>query len=237
MTGSLMDREPCPDRILDDAGVGFAMGAVGGSVWHFVKGLRNSPNGARMIGGLQAARMKAPGVAGSFAVWSTLFNTFDCTMVFVRKKEDPWNSIISGASTSGILSLRRGLRIAGLSAIGGGLFLALIEGGTIVTNNHFAMQQNIPPLPANDPNVTIATGLPQPPVSYTDLSSSSNSFPGLPQPPMYPTEVPSSSGRSSWFGGLFGKEEKKKPSSSGGMSEILESFDTPSPPIPSFEYK
>lgn len=46
-------REPCPDRILDDMGGAFGMGAVGGGLWHFFKGLKNSPSNARMRGGLE----------------------------------------------------------------------------------------------------------------------------------------------------------------------------------------
>lgn len=46
-------REPCPDRILDDIGGAFAMGAVGGGAWHLVRGLRNSPPGFRMKGALE----------------------------------------------------------------------------------------------------------------------------------------------------------------------------------------
>ena len=46
-------REPCPDRILDDIGGAFGMGAVGGGLWHFFKGLKNSPSNARMRGGLE----------------------------------------------------------------------------------------------------------------------------------------------------------------------------------------
>ena len=46
-------REPCPDRIIDDVGGAFGMGAVGGGVWHLVKGIKNSPSGARMLGGVQ----------------------------------------------------------------------------------------------------------------------------------------------------------------------------------------
>lgn len=76
-------REPCPDRILDDVGGAFGMGAVGGSAFHFIKGLYNSPNGERMIGGVQAVRMNAPRVGGSFAVWGGLFSAFDCSMVMV----------------------------------------------------------------------------------------------------------------------------------------------------------
>ena len=46
-------REPCPDRILDDMGGAFGMGAVGGGLWHFFKGIKNSPSDARMRGGLE----------------------------------------------------------------------------------------------------------------------------------------------------------------------------------------
>lgn len=49
-------REPCPYRILGDIGGAFGMGAVGGGIWHLVKGTKNSPSGARMRGGLEVPR-------------------------------------------------------------------------------------------------------------------------------------------------------------------------------------
>lgn len=215
-------REPCPDRILDDVGGAFGMGAVGGSAFHFIKGIYNSPNGMRLSGGAQAVRMNAPRVGGSFAVWGGLFSTFDCAMVYARQKEDPWNSIVAGAATGGFLSMRQGMGAAGRSALMGGVLLALIEGAGLMLNRVLAN----PPLPADDPNLTAAMG--------------GSPFPGLPQAPpvVAPPEAASSGGAGGWFGGLFGrKEEEKKPSAGGGKSEILESFDTPSSPIPSFEYK
>ncbi|KAI5007800.1 mitochondrial import inner membrane translocase subunit TIM17-1-like [Hordeum vulgare subsp. vulgare] len=216
----LFDRDPCPGRIIDDAGSGFAIGAVGGSIYHFLKGLRNSPNGARINGGMQAVCMNGPRVGGSFAVWSTLYSTFNCTLVYVRQKEDPWNSIIAGASTGGFLSMRQGVKAVGRSALIGGCFFVLLEGIGLMA--HRVAPQILPPLPADDPNMaaTIPVG--------------GGGFPGMPQPFVSPAEVVNSSSAGSWFGGLFGKEEKK-PSGSAGMSEILESFETPSPPIPSFE--
>lgn len=45
-------------------------------------------------------------VTGSFAVWGGLFSMIDCSMVQVRGKEDPWNSITSGALTGAILAAR-----------------------------------------------------------------------------------------------------------------------------------
>jgi import inner membrane translocase subunit TIM17 len=43
-------REPCPDRILDDIGGAFGMGALGGGLWHTYRGLKNSPKGYKLVG-------------------------------------------------------------------------------------------------------------------------------------------------------------------------------------------
>lgn len=45
-------------------------------------------------------------LTGSFAVWGGLFSMIDCSMVRMRGKEDPWNSITSGALTGAILAAR-----------------------------------------------------------------------------------------------------------------------------------
>lgn len=31
------------------------MGAVGGGLWHLLKGMKNSPSGARMLGGIDVS--------------------------------------------------------------------------------------------------------------------------------------------------------------------------------------
>ena len=46
-------REPCPDRILDDIGGAFGMGAVGGGLFSYLKGLRSSPSGQKFRGGIE----------------------------------------------------------------------------------------------------------------------------------------------------------------------------------------
>jgi hypothetical protein len=33
------------------------MGAIGGSIWHFVKGMRNSPRGQRLLGSIDAVKI------------------------------------------------------------------------------------------------------------------------------------------------------------------------------------
>ncbi|XP_060213900.1 mitochondrial import inner membrane translocase subunit TIM17-2-like [Lycium barbarum] len=209
-------REPCPDRILDDLGGAFGMGAVGGSAFHFIKGLYNSPKGERLIGGTQAVRMNAPRIGGSFAVWGGLFSVFDCSMVYVRQKEDPWNSIFAGAATGGFLQMRQGVRAASRSAVFGGVLLALIEGAGIMLNKAMVAPQEAP-IFVDDP-----LGLPGGPSVHGN---------------QVPQEENASS--SSWFGGgWFGQGKKEEEKKSGGGSskvEILESFDSPMPPT--FEFK
>ena len=90
----------------------------------FFARLRRRPPGAPPAGALDETGIRpptpahppealAPGLAGNFAVWGGLFSTFDCVLSGVRKKEDPWNSIISGAATGGVLAARGGWRAAG----------------------------------------------------------------------------------------------------------------------------
>lgn len=71
-------------------------------------------------------------------MWGGMFNTFDCTMMQLRNKEDPWNAIISGALTGGVLASRGGPGAIIRNAIVGGILLALIEGAGIALNRMFA---------------------------------------------------------------------------------------------------
>lgn len=88
----------------------------------------------RLASSLTAVKTKVPQVAGNFAVWGGLFSAIECTLVHCRRREDPWNSIMSGALTGGILAARTGLPSMLGSAAVGGILLALIEGiGIIVT--------------------------------------------------------------------------------------------------------
>jgi len=134
---SIADREPCPWRMVDDVGGAFPMGAVGGSIFHSIKGFKNAPKGGRMRGALSAVKARGPALGGGFAVWGGLFACFDCSITAVRQKEDPWNSIISGAATGGILAARAGPRAMGTSALVGGVLLGLIEGMGIMLNRAF----------------------------------------------------------------------------------------------------
>ncbi|KAI4376579.1 hypothetical protein MLD38_014325 [Melastoma candidum] len=226
-------REPCPDRILDDVGGAFGMGAVGGSAFHFIKGLYNSPSGTRLSGGVQAVRMNAPRVGGSFAVWGGLFSAFDCSMVFVRQKEDPWNSIFAGAATGGFLQMRQGFAASARSAAFGGVLLALIEGAGI-TLNKIMSAPPAPPIIIDEPMPGMPGQLPGPsgqgPQMPLSISSNLGSSSGI--------DVGSGTGldsKSGWLGGWFGGGKKEEVQRGEGVkTEVLESYDTP---MPNFEYK
>ncbi|XP_034949479.1 mitochondrial import inner membrane translocase subunit Tim17-B-like [Chelonus insularis] len=147
-------REPCPWRIVDDCGGAFTMGAIGGAVFQSIKGFLNAPSGVnrRFVGSLMAIKQRSPIIAGNFAVWGSMFSTIDCTLVHFRQKEDPWNSIISGAATGGILAARNGLPAMAGSAVIGGTLLALIEGIGILLTRLAADEFKPRILDPNDPS-------------------------------------------------------------------------------------
>lgn len=102
--------------------------AIGGTLWHGIKGFRNSPYGERGIGAMTAVKMRAPVLGGNFGVWGGLFSTFDCAIKGARRKEDPWNAIGAGFMTGGSLAIRGGFKAARNGAIGCAVLLAVIEG-------------------------------------------------------------------------------------------------------------
>ncbi|KAK4112238.1 mitochondrial import inner membrane translocase subunit tim-17 [Canariomyces notabilis] len=128
-------RDPCPWVILNDFGGAFAMGAVGGTIWHGVKGFRNSPYGERRLGAITAIKMRAPVLGGNFGVWGGMFSTFDCAVKGLRKKEDAY---IAGFFTGGALAIRGGYKAARNGAISCAILLAVIEGVGIGFQKMFA---------------------------------------------------------------------------------------------------
>ncbi|KAF8976021.1 translocase of the inner membrane [Entomortierella lignicola] len=144
-------RDPCPYVIISDMGVSFTMGAVGGGVWHGVKGAKNSPRGERILGAVSAIKARAPTFGGGFAVWGGLYSTFECGMKGIRQKEDPWNSIASGFLTGGAVAVRGGPKVIVTSAAIGGIFMAVIEGLGIVFSRSFADQTR--PVVPNIPDI------------------------------------------------------------------------------------
>ncbi|KAF0980874.1 hypothetical protein FDP41_012662 [Naegleria fowleri] len=135
------DRQPCPDRIFDDLGIGFTMGGVMGSLWNFGKGARNAARGERLAGAITTMKTRGPISGGNFGVWGGLFSTFECALMYYRGKEDFVNSITSGALTGLVLAIRGGRKAMFRSALFGGIFLGLIEGVGVLMNNLMAQQQ------------------------------------------------------------------------------------------------
>uniref|UniRef100_A0A8I3WKC1 Translocase of inner mitochondrial membrane 17B n=1 Tax=Callithrix jacchus TaxID=9483 RepID=A0A8I3WKC1_CALJA len=156
---------PSPWRIVDDCGGAFTMGVIGGGVFQAIKGFRNAPVGIRhrLRGSANAVRIRAPQIGGSFAVWGGLFSTIDCGLVRLRGKEDPWNSITSGALTGAVLAARSGPLAMMGSAMMGGILLALIEGVGILLTRYTAQQfRNAPPFLEDPSQLPPKDGTPPP---------------------------------------------------------------------------
>ena len=101
------------------------MGCIGGGLFSFWKGYRNSPPGNKLMGSISAVKARAPVLGGNFAVWGGLHSTFDCALISIRDKEDPWNLIDSGAITGAELAAQNGPIASLVAAFAGGLILAL----------------------------------------------------------------------------------------------------------------
>ncbi len=84
------------------------MGCIGGGIFGFAGGAKNAPSGfiRRAIGGMRQMREKGPMLGGQFAAWCLVFTGIECSLVSIRQKEVPWNSIISGAGAGAIMSAR-----------------------------------------------------------------------------------------------------------------------------------
>uniref|UniRef100_A0A0N4ZF71 Mitochondrial import inner membrane translocase subunit TIM17 n=1 Tax=Parastrongyloides trichosuri TaxID=131310 RepID=A0A0N4ZF71_PARTI len=151
-------REPCPYRIGDDMGSGFSMGLLGGSLFHAVAGFRKATDRPKFESMLQNVRKKAPLTGVQFAAWGGMFSTCDCTLAAIRKKEDPFNTIVSGGLTGALLACRSGPAVMASSAFLGAAILAMIEGLGVVMSRYVGQMHDptmVPPPeePINLPEV------------------------------------------------------------------------------------
>lgn len=65
-------------------------------------------------------------------MWGGLFSATECLMIYYRQRDDPFNAVIGGIVTGGLLSIRGGASIAFKQACIGGLILCLIEGVQVI---------------------------------------------------------------------------------------------------------
>ena len=185
----------------------------------FVPAMRNA---------LEAVRRDVPKTSGSFGVWGFLYSSFDCTILGLRGKEDPWNSISAGFCTGAMLNARYGPRQALLNGTRTGFFFAVFEGIGIVLNRQATAGVPAPaPLPppemtqspenallnsANAGGAEIATA----PSFAADTVAAPTSFMGDGSGSSSPSssslgatggaDEASASSSSSWFG-WFGKKD------------------------------
>lgn len=203
------------------------MGAVGGGMWHFIRGMKASPSGYRLKGAIESVRTHSPRLGGSFANWGMTFAAVDCSLQYLRRKEDPWNSIGSGAITGFVLSLRFGVQNAVRSGIFGGAILALIEGMSIALT-----KMNSPPPPGVPYQPEMAAAGPHGPVpaGAGAMPGPSGAQGGLPPLPPGAEPASSSGGGGGWFSSLFGGSEPPKQQSLQTLEFKEEDFAPP--PLP-----
>uniref|UniRef100_A0A0N5AWI7 Mitochondrial import inner membrane translocase subunit TIM17 n=1 Tax=Syphacia muris TaxID=451379 RepID=A0A0N5AWI7_9BILA len=127
-------RQPCPYRIFDDVGSAYAMGIGGGAIFHAWNGFRSAAERQKLKGLLREVRMRSPLTGVQFAAWGGVFSAIDCSLVALRRKEDPVNSIVAGGLTGAFLAVRSGPKIMMGSAMLGAVILALIEGVGLLTS-------------------------------------------------------------------------------------------------------
>ncbi|KAK2101817.1 Mitochondrial import inner membrane translocase subunit Tim17-B [Saguinus oedipus] len=130
------------------------MSVIGGGVFQAIKGFRNAPVGIRH---------RLRGSANALCSVGGLFSTIDCGLVQLRGKEDPWNSITSGALTGAVLAARSGPLAMMGSAMIGGILLALTEGVGILLTRYMAQQfRNAPPFLEDPSQLSPQDGTPAP---------------------------------------------------------------------------
>jgi import inner membrane translocase subunit TIM17 len=117
------------------------MGTIGGGLFHLIRGAKDAPKGDKWKGAIAACKQRAPILGGNFAVWGGLFSSFDCLILKLRHKEDPYNAIMAGFMTGGVLALRGGYKACFRSAMVGGIFIGVIEGASIFVQNMVAKTQ------------------------------------------------------------------------------------------------
>ena len=93
------------------------------------------------MGALTHVRNRAPLIGGSFAMWGGCFSSIDCMMLYYRQVDDPWNAIVSGFITGGVLAFRSGPQAAFKNAMIGGIMLTLIEGVTVMITQYSMRMQ------------------------------------------------------------------------------------------------
>ncbi|XP_074284438.1 mitochondrial import inner membrane translocase subunit TIM17-3-like isoform X2 [Silene latifolia] len=122
---------PCPYKIIQETGLCFAAGLLGGTAYHFIYGARTSPRGHKLLGAIQTMRMNAPRTAARLGTWGALYGALECGMHYLRHKKDPWNSTTAAAVTCGLFEVRRGVWPVVRSAVSGAGLAALFEGSLI----------------------------------------------------------------------------------------------------------
>lgn len=131
-----LSAESWAKRVVGFMGLLNVFGYVGGTASYFHAGATHSPRGARFVGGCEAVRLYVPKFVHQLNLQGGLFAAINCSMAYVRQKEQPWDPLISAAATSGLLTMRQGLRASAVAALYSGAAVVLLEGGTALAEKY-----------------------------------------------------------------------------------------------------
>ena len=60
-------------------------------------------------------------------MWGGIFSSVDCLLIYYRQRDDPYNAMVAGFITGGVLAIRGGAAVAFRQACIGGVILLVIE--------------------------------------------------------------------------------------------------------------
>ncbi|KAI4968402.1 hypothetical protein ZWY2020_058057 [Hordeum vulgare] len=123
--------------IAEKAGLVVVLGAVGGSAFYFLKGLRNA-KGRRLAGGAHGVLTNAPRI-GHWAAWVGAVKAIHCAMEHANQEDDPINALIAWGGANALCSIRRGPLAAVLSGLKGAA-LGGVVGIAMYSLKHFTAE-------------------------------------------------------------------------------------------------
>uniref|UniRef100_A0A6B2G8X8 Putative mitochondrial import inner membrane translocase subunit Tim17 4 (Trinotate prediction) n=1 Tax=Myxobolus squamalis TaxID=59785 RepID=A0A6B2G8X8_MYXSQ len=120
-------RTPCPNRIYEDTGVAFTIGAIGGVVFQLGQAIFTKYRSRTILKIGSKFRYRVPTTSGSFALWGLSFSSCECSLQKFGIKNQAASAIISGGLTGAILAAQRSRKSIFLGAFFGFLILSMIE--------------------------------------------------------------------------------------------------------------
>ncbi|KAF0992327.1 hypothetical protein HZS_534 [Henneguya salminicola] len=97
-------RTPCPNRIYEDTGVAFTIGAIGGIIFQCGQAIFTRSRSRTLLKIGSKLRYRVPTTCGSFALWGLSFSLCECSLQFIGVKNQAASAVIAGSFTGALLA-------------------------------------------------------------------------------------------------------------------------------------